>query len=146
MHIHNLATFQTLTYLELEAYPKRFEILSRHLQNPPMGRGVYSSIIKPYLSILETLCNACICRNLAYSESWNTQYPSIIALPRIFKTLPYFRKWVNPKVIIIFPKRSTLISLTGFWIDPSHDNYSLTCRVTSCYVLYETYSESFILS
>ena len=33
--------------------------------------------------------------------------------------------------------------LTGLWIHPSLNKYSLTCKVTSCYVLYETYLEFF---
>ena len=62
-----------------EGYSKSCETLIRHLQNPAIVRTVYSSIVQSYLGILETLCNTCICRNLAYSEFWNTQYPSIIA-------------------------------------------------------------------
>ena len=36
--------------------------------------------------------------------------------------------------------------MTGFWIRPSLNKYSLTCRVTSCYILYYTYSEPYLLS
>ena len=33
------------------------------------------------------LRNACIRSNLAYSESWNIQNPSVIASRRVFRTL-----------------------------------------------------------
>ena len=36
--------------------------------------------------------------------------------------------------------------MTGFWICLSLNKYSLTYRVTSCYVLYDTYSEPCLLS
>ena len=48
-----------------------------------------------YSEIFRTLCNAYIRRNLAYSESWNIQNPSIIASRRIFRTLSYLRKFTN---------------------------------------------------
>ena len=44
--------------------------LTRHIQK---HRALFSHIQA------RTLCNACICRNLVYSESWNTQNSSIIA-------------------------------------------------------------------
>ena len=74
-----LAIFRALTYLELEAYSKPFQALTRHIQNPVMVRTVYSGIILPCPCIFTTLCNSSICRNPAYSESWNIQNPSIIA-------------------------------------------------------------------
>ena len=36
-------------------------------------------------------------------------------------------------------------SFIGFWIHPSLNKYSLTCRVTLYYVLYDTYSEPCLL-
>ena len=45
----------------------------------------------------------------------------------------------------IFSKALYLRSLTEFWIHSSLSKYSLTCRVTLSYVLYETYSESCLL-
>ena len=36
--------------------------------------------------------------------------------------------------------------MTGFWIRLSLNKYSLTCRVTLCYILYYTYSEPYLLS
>ena len=44
-----------------------------------------------------------------------------------------------------FCKALYLTSLTGFWIGPSLNKYSLTCRVIWRYVLYEMYSESCLL-
>ena len=49
-----------------------------------------------YLGIFRTLCNACICRKVARSESLNIQNPSINASPHIqntdiFKTRRIFR-------------------------------------------------------
>ena len=46
---------------------------------PGIFRTLPLGVIKPYSSILRTLCNACICRNLTYSKTWNIQNPSIIA-------------------------------------------------------------------
>ena len=44
---------------------------------------------------MQNLRSAYICRNLAYSESWNIQNPSIIASRGIFRTISYLRKCVN---------------------------------------------------
>ena len=76
-HIHNLAIFWALAYLEPEAYLKPCETLTRHIQNPIIGH---------YSDIFRTLCNAYIHKNLAYSESWNIQNPSIVASRRILRT------------------------------------------------------------
>ena len=69
--------FQALTYLEPEVYSKACQNLIRHTQNPTIVRTFHSGIIQPYAGIFRTLCNTCICRNLAYSESWNVQNHSI---------------------------------------------------------------------
>ena len=74
-----LAIFWALAYLELEVYSKPCETLTRHIQIPGTVKTVYSGIIQPYSGIFRTLCNVCICRNLAYLEFWNIQIPSIIA-------------------------------------------------------------------
>ena len=91
---------------------------------------------------IRTLCNAWICRNLAYSESWNIQNPYIIAFRcnsqpthiyknlQIFRTLTYLKPdtysepyqrfkiellpGIVKKTIIIFPKRSILDLWLGF--------------------------------
>ena len=74
------------------AYSKPCETLTRHIQNPAIVRIVYSDISKAYSGIFRTLSDACICRSLAYSESWNIQKHSIIASQRIFRTLSCFSK------------------------------------------------------
>ena len=43
-HIHNLAIFWALAYLEPEAYLKPCEMLTRHINNPAMGQ--YSAIFR----------------------------------------------------------------------------------------------------
>ena len=58
-------------------------------------RIAYSAIIQSYSTICRSLCNACICRSLAYLESWNIQNPSIIGSHHIFRTLSYLHKYVN---------------------------------------------------
>ena len=40
-HIHNLAILQTLTYLELQAYSKSSETLTRHTQKSVSVKTVY---------------------------------------------------------------------------------------------------------
>ena len=88
-HIHNLAIFWALAYLELEAHLKPCETLTWHIQKLAIGH--YSAIFRPF----RTLCNPCIHRNLAYLESWNIRNPSITASPCIFRTLSYQRKSTN---------------------------------------------------
>ena len=46
---------------------------------------------------------------------------------------------------LYFSEALHLRSLTGFWIGLSLNKYSLTCRVTSRYALYDTYSEPSLL-
>ena len=143
-HIHNLAVFW--------AYLKPCETLTRHIQKPTIGH---------YSAIFRTLYNASIRRNLAYSESWNIQNPSIIASRRIFRTLSYlkpdtyskssqrFKMQFFAKIVNVYNLFSTALHLrylTVFWIRLSLNKYSLNCRVTSRYVLYDTYSEPCLLS
>ena len=77
---------------KLRSYLKSCETLTRHIQNPPQG------IIQPYSDIFRTLCNACICRNLTYSKSWNIQNLSIIASQCIFRTLSYLQVYKNLQI------------------------------------------------
>ena len=46
-----------------------------------------NSLFRHYSAIFRTLYNACIYKNLAYLESWNTQNPSVIAFQHIFVIL-----------------------------------------------------------
>ena len=61
--------------------------------------------MKRWPGIFRTLCNACIRRNLAYSESWNIQNSFIIASQRIFRILSYLRKFSNIQNSDIFKTR-----------------------------------------
>ena len=83
-------------------------------------------------------------RKLCYPGNWEPWHRDN---PGKLTTLPYsklntytqsaFEKY--SKAIIIFPKHYILdLSLTGFWISPLLIKYSLTCKVTSRYVLRET--------
>ena len=86
-------------------------------------------------------------RKLCYPGNWE---PWHIDNPGKLTTVPYlklntythsvFQKYL--KAIIIFPKRYNLdLSLTGFWISSFLIKYPLTCKVTSRYVLHETFLE-----
>ena len=77
--MRNPCIFTTLSYhiLNREAYLKQSETLTRHIQNSAIGH---------YLAIFITLWNPCICRNQAYTESWN-----IHENLQIFWTLTYLK-------------------------------------------------------
>ena len=147
----------------LTAYLKPCETLTWHIQNPATGH---------YSAIFRILSNACLCRNMSSFHSWNIQNSSIIASQLIFITLWYenlriFRTMTNLKsntylepsqrfTIEFFEKIVKnynyffkvlhLRSLTWFWIGLFLNKYLLTWRVTSCYVLYNAYSEPCLLS
>ena len=133
---------------------------------PSIFRTLPWGIIQPNSGIFRTLCNACIHRNVAYSESWNIQNTSIIAYRRItihiyenlriFKTLTClkpetyselskkFKMEFFAKIVKndnYFSKALHLRSLNGFWICLSLNKYSLTSRETSWNVLYDICSE-----
>ena len=76
---HKAHIFTILLYIYW-AYLKPCETLTRHIKNPAIGH---------YSATLKTLYNACIRRNLAYTQSWNIQNPSIITSQSIFRTLSY---------------------------------------------------------
>ena len=59
---------------------------------PGIFRTLPWDIIQPHSGKFKTLCNACICRNLSYSESWNIQNS---ACWRIFRTQSYLQKFTN---------------------------------------------------
>ena len=52
-HIHNLAIFWALAYLELEAYLKHCETLTKHIQNPAIGH--YSDIFRDIQNLVQRL-------------------------------------------------------------------------------------------
>ena len=109
-HIHNLAIFWALAYLEPEAYLKPCEMLTRHIITLPWVN------IQPYSGIFRALCNACLCRNLAYySESSNIQNSSIVASRRLFRTLPYLLKFTSIQNSDIFKIRHIFRTLST-WI------------------------------
>ena len=110
---------------------------------PSIFRTLPWGIIQPYSGIYRTLCHTCICRNLAYSVSWNIQNFSIIAFRsiqnpvkftnnlRIFRTLTYLKPdtYSEPSqrfkmeflVILVknynyFYEALHLKSFIGFWI------------------------------
>ena len=72
-------------------------MLTRHIQNPATRH------IQPYSGISRAMCNSCICKNLAYSKSWNIQNPLQLNLDtysepchiyenlQIFRTLTYLK-------------------------------------------------------
>ena len=91
-HIHNLAIFWSLAYLEPEAYLKPCETDKAYSE--PCHRTLFSHF--------RTLWNPCIWRNLAYSESWKIQKSSIIASQHILITLSYLRKFTNIQKSDIF--------------------------------------------
>ena len=151
----NSRVFTILPYLEPEAYLKPCKTLSRHIQNP---------VIR-HFSHIQACSEPGILGILKYSELFHNCIPTHIQNPviftKIFITLTYLkpvtysessqRFWMefSPKIIKdynYFPKALHLRSLTGFWIRPSFNKYSFTCRVIPRYVLYETYSEPYLLS
>ena len=69
-----------------------------------LSPGIFRTV-KRWPGIFRTLCNACIRRNLAYSESWNIQNSFIIASQRIFRILSYLRKFSNIQNSDIFKTR-----------------------------------------
>ena len=103
LYIHNIVIFRALTYLQPEAYSELCETLTRHIQNPAIVRTfrtVFPGIIQPYSDIFRTLCNAYICRNLAYLESCNIQNPSLIASWVHFQNPVKFTKIGKPCVTL----------------------------------------------
>ena len=71
---------------------KPCETFNRYVQNPAIVRTIYLGIIQPYSGIFSELHKPSICRNLAYSEFWNIQKPSITTSWHPFRILSYLRK------------------------------------------------------
>ena len=123
-------------------------------------------------SHIQNLVQHSICRNLVYLESWKIHNFFIIVSRLIFRTVTftkiyeYSALWhLKPNTYLepsggfkmeffakivknynYFSKSLHLISLTGVWKGLSLIKYSLTCRVTSRYEMYDTYSEPSLLS
>ena len=74
-----------------EVYSKPSETLIRYIQNLATIKTVYSRIIQPHSGIFKTLCNACICINLAYSIlEYSQPFHNCILK---FRTLAYWQPW-----------------------------------------------------
>ena len=76
LHIHNLAIFWALGYLEPEAYSKPSETLNRHIQNPAVVR----TVIQALFSRIPAYSEPCVV--LTYGEIWH------IRNSEIFRTDP----------------------------------------------------------
>ena len=90
-HIHKLAIYWPLTYLEPEAYLKPCKKLTRHIRNPAIGH---------YSDIFRTLWNADIRKKtdilgiLEYSEPFHNCIPTHIQNPLILtKIYEYSERW-----------------------------------------------------
>ena len=101
-------------------YSKSFHnCITRHIQNPVIFTKIYE------------YSNSGI-KTDTYAEP--SQRFRMTFSAKIVKNYNYFSKVLH------------LRSLTGFWIRLSLNKYSLTCRVTSPYILYDTYSEPCLLA
>ena len=78
----------------------------------PCHRELFS-----HIQTFRNLRKACIRRNLAYSESWNIQNPSITASRRIFRTVLYERKFTNIQKSNIFKTRHIFRTSQRFKIE-----------------------------
>ena len=169
--MYNPRIFTTLPYFEPWLILNR-RLIRNHVKHwPGIFRTLSQGIIQPYSDIFRTLGNARIRRNLVYSESWNIQNPSITASWRIFRTCHIYENFrilksmaylkgnlhsehlfkmelfaIIFKSYNYFPKALYLRSLTGLWMSLSHNKYSLTCRLSWRWILYDTYSEPCLLS
>ena len=96
-----------------------------------MHHDVYSELCHIYenLRIFRTLTHLKPDKYSGPSRRFKTEF-----FAKIIKNYNYFSKTFH------------LRSLIGFWIRLSLNKYSLTSRVTSHYVLHDTYSEPYLLS
>ena len=130
LHIHNLAIFWALAYLEPEAYLKPCEMLMRHIQNPAIGHC--SAIFRHIQNLAQhlQLQKPGILGILEYSVPFHNGIPThsepchIYENLRMFRTLRYLKlnTYSEPsqrfkiefflknslKIVIIFPERSIL--------------------------------------
>ena len=84
LHIHNLAIFWALAYLEPEAYLKPCEMLMRHIQNPAIGHC--SAIFRHIQNLAQhlQLQKPGILGILEYSVPFHNCIPTHIQNPVIF--------------------------------------------------------------
>ena len=101
-----------------------------HFQNPVK----FTKIGKPCVTL--EIQNPDI---LTFLEYWQLLKSYIYAEPSQSRKMECFAKIF--KIYNYFSKAIYLTSLTRFWIRLSLNKYSLTWRVTSRHVLYESYSE-----
>ena len=71
-----------------------------HIYNFAIVRAIYSGVIQPYLGILRTFRNVCICRPLAYLESWNMTSNSMIGSSEHTQNPVIFTKIGKPCVTL----------------------------------------------
>ena len=112
-HIHNLAIFRALAYLELEAYSKPFETLTRNIQNPGIVRTVYSGIFRHIQNLVWRLHmqKPGVCGSLEYSE------PFYNSIPTHIQNFVIFTKIGKPCVILEIqnPGILTIIEYSDPW-------------------------------
>ena len=84
LHIHNLAIFWALAYLELNACLKPCETLTRYIQNPVLGH--YSAILRHIQNLVQRLHmqKPEILKILEYSETFHNCIPTHIQNHVIF--------------------------------------------------------------
>ena len=92
-HIYNLAIFWALAYLELQAYLKTYETLTRHIQNPSIEHSVIFRHIQNLVQHLHTQ-KLSIIEILAYSERFHNCILKHIQNPVIStETCKYSELW-----------------------------------------------------
>ena len=111
-----------------------------------MFRTLSQDIIQPNSKIFRTLCNACICRNLAYFRKFtNIQNSDIFKTRHNSEPSQRFKMEFFAKIIKnynYFSKGLHLRSLTVFWIRLSFNKNS----ESDLALLYDKYSEPCLLS
>ena len=129
MHLPKPGIFRILEY------PEPFHnCIFWHIENPL----IFMKIGR--LCVTLEIQNPSILTILDSSELWHILNLTHIQNPLKDSRWSVLQKYL--KATIVF---SYIRSLTEFWICPSLINHSITCRVISRYVLYETYSEPCLL-
>ena len=97
------------------AYSKPCHILSHGIFRTGGLLKALWNVDQTCSGIFRTLYNACICRNLTYSESWNIQNPSITISQHIFRTLSNLRKFTKIQNSDIFKTLHMCRTLSKIW-------------------------------